>query len=116
MPCQRIPPSGGLAFVAPLVDLVACCGSPHRGGWAPWPVGPWEGGGTSFTPLPFVSFTGPVPPCRGDLPSACVSLANEDIGIYEVDNVRGWHDVGFYLAIIGGFGSLRLFRSKKDDD
>ncbi len=48
--------------------------------------------------------------------SLIVSLFNEDIGIYEIYNTGGWYDFGFYIAIIGGFGSLRLFRSKKDDD
>lgn len=48
--------------------------------------------------------------------SLIVSLFNEEIGIYEVENTGGWYDFGFYVAIIGGFGSLRLFRSKKDDD
>jgi hypothetical protein len=48
--------------------------------------------------------------------SLIVSIFNEDIGIYEVDNTGGWYDFGFYMAIIGGFGGLRLFRSKKQDD
>jgi hypothetical protein len=48
--------------------------------------------------------------------SLIVSLFNEEIGIYEIDNTGGWYDFGFYLAIVGGFGSLRLFRSRKDDD
>ena len=48
--------------------------------------------------------------------SLIVSLFNEEIGIYEIDNTGGWYDFGFYLAIVGGFGSLRLLRSTKDDD
>jgi hypothetical protein len=48
--------------------------------------------------------------------SLIVSLFNEDLGIYEIDNTGGWYDFGFYIAVVGGFGSLRLFRSKKDDD
>ena len=43
---------------------------------------------------------------------------NECIRIYEVHNTGWWYDFGFYMAVIGGFGSLALIRrkkSKKDD-
>ena len=40
-------------------------------------------------------------------------LFNHSIRLYEVHN-SGWlYDLGFYLAIIGGFGSLSLTRKKK---
>lgn len=47
--------------------------------------------------------------------SLVVSLFDDDISIYEVSNTGGWYDFGFYMAVVGGFGSLRLFRSKKDE-
>jgi hypothetical protein len=45
--------------------------------------------------------------------SLILSLFNPDITIYEIHNTGWWYDFGFYIAIIGGFGSLSLFRSKK---
>lgn len=39
-----------------------------------------------------------------------VSFFNEDLMIYEVHNVGFWYNLGFYMAIISGFGSLSLCR------
>jgi hypothetical protein len=36
-----------------------------------------------------------------------------DIRIYETDNDGIWYDVGFYIAVISGFGSLSLRRRPK---
>ena len=40
---------------------------------------------------------------------------NRDIRVYEVFNSGWWYDFGFYIALIGGFGGLSLFRRDKDD-
>jgi len=36
-----------------------------------------------------------------------------DIRIYETNNTGIWYDVGFYIAVISGFGSLGLSRSSR---
>jgi len=36
-----------------------------------------------------------------------------DIRIYEPNNDGIWYDVGFYVAVISGFGSLSLRRTSK---
>lgn len=36
-----------------------------------------------------------------------------DIRIYETNNTGIWYDVGFYIAVISGFGSLSLRRTTK---
>jgi hypothetical protein len=41
-------------------------------------------------------------------------LFNESIRVYEAVNSGWWYDVGFYMAIIGGFGGLSLLRRDKD--
>lgn len=35
-----------------------------------------------------------------------------NLGIYEVVNAGWWYDLGFYLAVISGFGGLSLTRKK----
>lgn len=40
-------------------------------------------------------------------------LFNGDVRIYEVDNTGIWYDVGFYIAVISGFGGLGLSRRRK---
>jgi hypothetical protein len=37
---------------------------------------------------------------------------NNTIRIYEVNNTGWWYDLGFYIAVIGGFGSIALTRKK----
>ncbi len=39
-------------------------------------------------------------------------LFDKNIRVYEVANTGWWYDFGFYMAIIGGFGGLSLFRNK----
>jgi hypothetical protein len=52
--------------------------------------------------------------------SLIYSLFNGNIHIYEVYNTGFWYDLGYYMAIISGFGGLALSRrnrkSKKDSD
>lgn len=38
---------------------------------------------------------------------------DSDIRIYEVNNTGWGYDIGFYIAILGGFGSFALTRKKK---
>ncbi len=45
--------------------------------------------------------------------SLIVSIFNKDIGIYETYNTGFWYDLGFYMAIISGFGGLALSRRRK---
>ena len=44
--------------------------------------------------------------------SLVISLFRER-SIYEIYNTGFWYDLGFYAAIIGGFGSLNLSRKNK---
>jgi hypothetical protein len=48
--------------------------------------------------------------------SLIVSIFTENIRIYEVYNTGFWYDFGFYMAILGGFGSLATRRKKKRRD
>lgn len=45
-------------------------------------------------------------------------LFNGDVRIYELDNTGIWYDVGFYIAVISGFGGLglRRRRTRKESD
>lgn len=45
--------------------------------------------------------------------SLVISLFNKSIRIYEALNTGWWYDFGYYLAIIGGFGGLALFRKRR---
>ncbi len=40
-------------------------------------------------------------------------IFDRDIRIYEPNNTGIWYDVGFYVAVISGFGSLSLRRTTK---
>ena len=42
-----------------------------------------------------------------------IGLFNHDIRIYETANTGWWYDFGFYIAIVGGFGGISLFRRRK---
>lgn len=46
--------------------------------------------------------------------SLIISLFNHNIRVYEIFNTGWWYDFGFYIAIIGGFGGLSLFRRKNE--
>ena len=47
--------------------------------------------------------------------SLILGLFNKTTRIYEVTNTGSGYDLGFYMAIISGFGGLSLFRRKKND-
>lgn len=40
-------------------------------------------------------------------------LFDPQVRIYEVDNTGWTYDLGFYIAVIAGFGSIALTRRKK---
>ena len=44
-----------------------------------------------------------------------IGFFNREIRIYEVFNTGLWYDLGFYMAIISGFGGLALSRKKHKD-
>jgi len=46
--------------------------------------------------------------------SLIVSYFDRDISIYEAFNRGFFYDLGFYLAILGGFGGFRLFRKSRE--
>lgn len=41
-----------------------------------------------------------------------ISIFNNSVRIYEVNNTGFWYDFGFYMAIISGFGGLSLTRKR----
>lgn len=48
--------------------------------------------------------------------SLIVGLGNKDVRVYEVLNTGWWYDLGFYMAIISGFGGLSIFRKRREND
>lgn len=46
--------------------------------------------------------------------SLIVGFFNENIRVYEIANTGWWYDLGFYIAIISGFGGLSMSRKKRD--
>jgi hypothetical protein len=72
----------------------------------------FPGGGSSTHDDPAGFFTGvwhgwiaPV--------SLIVGIFNDAIRVYEPNNTGWWYDLGFYIAIIAGFGGISLTRGKK---
>lgn len=47
--------------------------------------------------------------------SLIIGLFNENIRIYEPNNTGWFYDLGFYIAVISGFGGISLSRKKKKD-
>lgn len=45
--------------------------------------------------------------------SLIIGFFKEDVHIYEIYNNGWWYDLGFYIAIISGFGGISFSRSKK---
>ncbi len=45
--------------------------------------------------------------------SLIVGFFNPEIRVYETLNNGWWYDLGFYIAIIGGFGSITLLRGQQ---
>jgi hypothetical protein len=41
---------------------------------------------------------------------------NRDVRLYEVFNTGWAYDFGFYMGVVGGFGSLALSRKRRRDD
>ena len=48
--------------------------------------------------------------------SLIISIFNKDIGIYEIYNNGFWYNLGYYMAIVSGFGGLALSRKKRKCD
>ncbi|HQB98911.1 MAG TPA: hypothetical protein PKZ46_08225 [Candidatus Cloacimonadota bacterium] len=48
--------------------------------------------------------------------SLVFSIFSDEIRMYEPNNTGWSYDLGFYMAVIGGFGGLALSRKKKKDD
>ncbi len=44
--------------------------------------------------------------------SLIIGLFKKNVRIYEVMNKGWWYDLGFYMAVISGFGGLNLVRRK----
>lgn len=42
--------------------------------------------------------------------SLIIGLFDHNIRVYEVLNTGWWYDFGYYMALLGGFGGLSLFR------
>ncbi|HBG02493.1 MAG TPA: hypothetical protein DDW87_13150 [Firmicutes bacterium] len=45
--------------------------------------------------------------------SLILGLFRDHIRVYEVANTGWWYDLGFYAAVISGFGGLSLIRRKE---
>ncbi len=45
--------------------------------------------------------------------SLIIGLFDHNIRVYETMNSGWWYDLGFYIAIISGFGGLSLTRKRK---
>jgi hypothetical protein len=45
--------------------------------------------------------------------SLIIGIINHNIRIYETANTGWWYDLGYYSAIISGFGGLSLTRRRK---
>ena len=45
--------------------------------------------------------------------SLIVGLFSDGIRVYEINNTGWWYDLGFYMAVISGFGGISLLRRKQ---
>jgi hypothetical protein len=45
--------------------------------------------------------------------SLIVGIFNADVRLYEVNNTGWWYDLGFYIAVIAGFGGFALSRKRE---
>ncbi|WP_219838178.1 hypothetical protein [Paenibacillus sp. R14(2021)] len=45
--------------------------------------------------------------------SLVIGLFKHTIRVYEIHNSGWWYDLGFYIAVISGFGGISLSRRKK---
>ena len=46
--------------------------------------------------------------------SLILGMFKSNITIYESFNTGWWYDLGFYISIIAGFGSIQLIRKKRN--
>ncbi|RLD31729.1 MAG: hypothetical protein DRI73_08250 [Bacteroidetes bacterium] len=44
--------------------------------------------------------------------SLIVGIFSDNVRVYEINNTGWWYDLGFYMAIISGFGGISLSRNK----
>jgi hypothetical protein len=75
-------------------------------------VGCFPGGGHSTPETPAGFFTGIWHGWIAPL-SLLVGLFKDGVRIYEVNNTGWWYDLGYYMAVIAGFGSISLLRKKE---
>ncbi len=47
--------------------------------------------------------------------SLIIGIFDHNIRIYETHNTGWWYDLGFYMAVISGFGGLALTRRRRRD-
>lgn len=47
--------------------------------------------------------------------SLIIGIFNKSIRVYEIHNTGWAYDLGFYMAVISGFGGLGLARKQKKD-
>jgi hypothetical protein len=74
-------------------------------------AGCFPGGGHSTPEAPAGFFTGVWHGWIAPL-SLIAGLFKDGVRVYEVNNTGWWYDLGYYMAIIAGFGSLSLLRKK----
>jgi len=77
-------------------------------------VGCFPGGGSHSLADPAGFFTGVWHGWIAPL-SLILGIFDSDIRIYEPYNTGWWYDLGFYIAIIAGFGGIALTRKKKSE-
>ncbi|WP_308639698.1 hypothetical protein [Paenibacillus silvisoli] len=85
-----------LALLAGLVTITGCV--------------PGDGSNTALHPAGFFwgIWHGWIAPI-----SLIIGLFKHSIRVYETNNIGWWYDLGFYIAIISGFGSLSFRRKSK---
>jgi hypothetical protein len=74
--------------------------------------GCFPGGGHATPEAPAGFFTGIWHGWIAPL-SLVASLFSDGVRIYEVNNTGWWYDLGYYMAVIAGFGSISLLRKKE---
>ena len=47
--------------------------------------------------------------------SVIVGIFNKNIRVYEVNNTGWWYDLGFYMAVISGFGGIAFSRKARKE-
>ena len=48
--------------------------------------------------------------------SLIIGIFTDGVRIYEPNNTGWWYDLGFYMAVIAGFGGIALTRKKKKEE